>query len=52
MGVEGLVTELKSSMMWSDSSVAVIRHIWKEEGPALCSKPKEALLVGQVCIQY
>ena len=47
--MESLVSELKSSMMWSDSCVAVVRHIWKEEGPALCGKPKETLLVGQVC---
>ncbi|CAI8043426.1 COMM domain-containing protein 6 [Geodia barretti] len=46
--VESLVSELKSSMMWSDSCVAVVRHIWKEEGPALCGKPKETLLVGQL----
>lgn len=48
VSVEGLVSELKSSSQWSESCVAVIRHIWKEEGPALCSKPKETLSVGQV----
>ena len=47
--VEALVSELKSSLQWSESSVAVVRHIWKEEGPALCGRPKDTLLVGQVC---
>lgn len=46
--VETLVSELKSSSQWSESCVAVIRHIWKEEGPTLCSKSKETLSVGQV----
>ena len=46
--MESLVSELKSSSQWSESCVAVIRHIWKEEGPTLCSKSKETLSVGQV----
>lgn len=46
--METLVSELKSSSQWSESCIAVIRHIWKEEGPALCSKSKETLSVGQV----
>ena len=48
VSVEALVLELKSSSQWSESCVAVIRHIWKEEGSTLCSKPKETLSVGQV----
>lgn len=48
VSVESLVSELKSSSQWSESCVAVIRHIWKEEGPTLCSKSKETLSVGQL----
>jgi hypothetical protein len=48
VSAEELVSELKSSPQWLESSMAVIRHIWKEEGPALCSKPKETLSVGQL----
>ena len=52
VSVEALVSELKGSLQWSESCVAVVRHIWKEEGPALCSMPREALSVGQVRSVY
>ena len=48
MGVDALVAELKASLEWGDGMLAVVKHVWKEEGPALCSMPKEALSVGQV----
>ena len=51
LSAEALISELKTTMEWTESSLAVIRHIWKEEGPTLCSKPKETLSVGQVRTQ-
>ena len=30
--------------------MAVVRHVWKEEGPTLISMPQETLSVGQVCV--
>ena len=48
MGVDALVAELKASLEWGDGVLAVVKHVWKEEGPALCSMSKEALSVGQV----
>ena len=47
-GVDALVQELKASLQWGEGALAVLKHVWKEEGPALCSMPKEALSVGQV----
>ena len=35
-------------MEWKESTIAVLKHVWKEEGQALCSLPKETLSVGQV----
>ena len=40
--------ELKSSLEWGEGVLAVVRHVWKEEGATLCGMPKEALTVGQV----
>ena len=48
MSVDALVAELKASLEWGEGVLAVVKHVWKEEGPALCSLPKEALSVGQV----
>ena len=48
LSADGLVSELKDSMEWSDGVLAVVKHVWKEEGPSLCGMPKEALTVGQV----
>ena len=28
--------------------LAVVQHVWKEGGQALCDKPKDVLSVGQV----
>lgn len=42
------MTELKSSLEWSEGAMAALRHIWKEEGPKLISMPKESLSIGQV----
>ena len=47
---DALVAELKSSMEWSDGVLAIVQHVWKEEGQALCDKPKDVLSVGQVSI--
>ena len=46
--MDALVAELKASLEWGDGMLAVVKHVWKEEGQALCSMPKEALSVGQV----
>ena len=46
--MDALVAELKASLEWGEGVLAVVKHVWKEEGPALCSLPKEALSVGQV----
>ena len=35
-------------MEWSDGVLAVVQHVWKESGQALCDKPKDVLTVGQV----
>ena len=45
---DALVGELKSSMEWSDGVLAIVQHVWKEEGQALCDKPKDVLTVGQL----
>ncbi|KAL5460090.1 hypothetical protein EMCRGX_G033511 [Ephydatia muelleri] len=45
---DALVAELKSSMEWSDGVLAIVQHVWKEEGQALCDKPKDVLSVGQL----
>ncbi len=46
--MEELVSELRESMEWSDTALAVLKHVWKEEGPALCALPTHTLTVGQV----
>ena len=48
LSADALIQELKSSLEWGEGPLSVVRHVWKEEGPALCSLPKEALVVGQV----
>ena len=48
LSADDLLAELKSSMEWSEGAMAVVRHVWKEEGPALISMPQETLSVGQV----
>lgn len=48
MSVDALVSELKASMLFKESTVAVLREVWKTEGPSLCDLPKKALSVGQV----
>lgn len=48
LSADDLVGELKSSLEWSEEAMAVVRHVWKEEGPALSSMPQETLSVGQV----
>ena len=48
LSADDLVGELKSSLEWSEETMAVVRHVWKEEGPALISMPQETLSVGQV----
>ena len=51
LNADDLVTELKSSLEWNEAAMAVVRHVWKEEGPALISMPQETLSVGQVSIR-
>ena len=46
--VDTLVTELKSSLLFQESSIAVLREVWKNEGPSLISLPKQTLSVGEV----
>ena len=43
-----LVAELKASLEWSEGTVAVIRHVWKEGGPELCGLDRQPLSIGQV----
>ena len=45
---DALIAELKSSLEWSDGGLAIVQHVWKDRGQALCDKPKEVLSVGQV----
>lgn len=52
LSADDLMGELKSSLGWSEGAMAVVRHVWKEEGPALISMPQETLSVGQVSIEY
>ncbi len=51
LSVDALVAELKSSLEWSEGTIAAIRHIWKEEGPKLISMPKETLSIGKVSLK-
>ena len=51
LGADELLAELKSSLEWSEGAMAVVRHVWKEEGPALIGMPQETLSVGQVCVR-
>ena len=44
------MSELKSSLLFQDNSLVVLKEVWKIEGPHLCSLPKQALSVGEVCI--
>lgn len=46
--VDTLVTELKSSLLFQESSIAVLREVWKNEGSSLISLPKQTLSVGEV----
>ena len=46
--MDALISELKSSLEWSDSAMATLRHVWKEEGPKLIAMPKQTLSIGQV----
>ena len=46
--VDVLVAELKASLEWSEGTVAVIRHVWKEGGPELCGLDRQPLSIGQV----
>ena len=46
--MEEFVSQLKSSLLFQDSSLVVLKAIWKSEGPSLCSLPKQSLSVGEV----
>ena len=46
--VDTLVTELKSSLLFQENCIAVLREVWKNEGPSLISLPKQTLSVGEV----
>ena len=50
LSVDSLGSELKDSLEWGDGALAVVKHVWKEEGPALCGMPKETLNIGQVSV--
>ena len=50
LSVDALVSELKVSLLFQDNSLVVLKEVWKIEGPHLCSLPKQALSVGEVCI--
>jgi hypothetical protein len=50
LSADDLLAELKSSLEWGEGAMAVVRHVWKEEGPALINMPQETLSVGQVCV--
>ena len=52
LSVDALVSELKSSLLFQDNSLVVLKEVWKIEGPHLCSLPKQALSVGEVCIKF
>ncbi|XP_074619664.1 COMM domain-containing protein 6-like [Acropora palmata] len=44
-----LITELKSSLCWKDSTLAVIKHVWNDQGKILCSSDLvQTLNVGQL----
>ena len=40
--------ELKGLSIFSDSSIAVFKEVWKNDGGTLSSLPKQALSVGEV----
>ncbi|EDO40437.1 predicted protein [Nematostella vectensis] len=47
--VDQLISELNSSMLWSVSSLAVIKRIWTEQGKFICSPDlAKTLNVGQL----
>ncbi|XP_064404165.1 COMM domain-containing protein 6-like [Halichondria panicea] len=48
VSADELVAQLKASLEWSDTVLAVLRHVWKEEGPALIAMPTHTLSVGQL----
>ena len=48
LSVEDFIAELKSSLLFQDSTLTVLKNVWKSEGPSLCSLPKQSLSVGEV----
>ena len=48
LSTDALLAELKSSMVWNESAMATLKHLWKEEGPSLITVPTLSLSIGQV----
>ena len=46
---EQVTEELKASMEWTESTILVIGHIWKEEGTSIIDIQQRMLNIGQVC---
>lgn len=48
MSVEAFGGDLRNSLLFTEESLAVVKQVWKEQGPALCALPKQVLTVGEV----
>lgn len=48
MSWEQVTEELKATMEWSESTILVIGHIWKEEGDSIVDIQQRMLNIGQV----
>ena len=48
LSLDDFVSELKLSLLFQDSTVTVLKAIWKSEGDSLSSLPKQSLSVGEV----